>query len=416
MPGTSAIAAEPVPPGSGGSCGASVSGSRRPTKPNFHSSCRADADAETRPGSGRRGGSTGSTPRQARNLPYATGRPLATWSATADAGRYVAVAPVVRNKSTSAPSAITTNAITWPGAVDAVASRDAASRDIASSVAARRSAGWAAPVLPTVAPRSSTSASFATPSRLTSDRVARMGARDDDAIDVAGRELRLLEGLVPGPLAQRDVPRLAEALLPHLRTGVAGRAPAVEELGGDRRRADVLGEQRRRTRRHRRAARLHRRRPRLRRRRRAGRCACRPRPRAPCPIRRVRCEARPRPNAAPPRGRGRPRRRRGATRRGWRWHWSCRGTRASRSRTTPCRAAANRLRPAVPAGRPRSPSWWCPRRRRRHSGCPCPRPSPRTERSSIGRAARGGCSRPRSEFLSWHGECRARRRTYGREP
>ena len=71
-----------------------------------------------------------------------------------------------------------------------------------------------------------------------------MGARDDDAFDVARCQLGLLEGVAPGPLAQRDVPRLAEALLPHLRARVARGSPAVEELGGDRCRRDVLGEQR----------------------------------------------------------------------------------------------------------------------------------------------------------------------------
>ena len=37
-----------------------------PTKPNFHSSERLAADADGRAGSGRRGGSTGRTPRQRR--------------------------------------------------------------------------------------------------------------------------------------------------------------------------------------------------------------------------------------------------------------------------------------------------------------------------------------------------------------
>ncbi len=53
----------------GGRWMAPLERSREPTKPNFHSSVRAAADAETRSGSGRRGGSTGSRPRQLRNLP-----------------------------------------------------------------------------------------------------------------------------------------------------------------------------------------------------------------------------------------------------------------------------------------------------------------------------------------------------------
>ena len=55
-----------------------VSRSFEPTNPNFHSSLRAAAVAETRCGSGRRGGSTGNMPRHARNLPYGNGAPAAT--------------------------------------------------------------------------------------------------------------------------------------------------------------------------------------------------------------------------------------------------------------------------------------------------------------------------------------------------
>ena len=40
-----------------------------PTKPNFQSSLRQAADDDTRWGSGRRGGSGVTMPRQARNLP-----------------------------------------------------------------------------------------------------------------------------------------------------------------------------------------------------------------------------------------------------------------------------------------------------------------------------------------------------------
>ena len=72
--------------------------------------------------------------------------------ATVRAGAYDAIASVARNNSTSAPSASTTSAITCPGCA-------------CSSASASSSAACALPVLPTVDERSSTSASFATPSR-----------------------------------------------------------------------------------------------------------------------------------------------------------------------------------------------------------------------------------------------------------
>ena len=43
--------------------------SSEPTKPNFQSSLRQAADDDTRWGSGRRGGSGVTMPRQVRNLP-----------------------------------------------------------------------------------------------------------------------------------------------------------------------------------------------------------------------------------------------------------------------------------------------------------------------------------------------------------
>ena len=50
----------------------------------------------------------------------------------------------------------------------------------------------------------------------------------------SGRQLRRLQRRVPRLLAERDVLRLAEPLLPDLGAPVAGRAPAVEELLGRR--------------------------------------------------------------------------------------------------------------------------------------------------------------------------------------
>ncbi len=51
-------------------------------------------------------------------------------------------------------------------------------------------------------------------------------------IDLVGTELRFLQRRLEGLLSQRHVAGLAEALLPDLRTGIAGTAPAVDELFG----------------------------------------------------------------------------------------------------------------------------------------------------------------------------------------
>ena len=77
VPVASAIGSGSEPgPGFGGSC-TSPSSLRLPTKPYFHSSLRAAADDDTRAGSGRRGGSAASIPRQRRNVPYGIGAPAA---------------------------------------------------------------------------------------------------------------------------------------------------------------------------------------------------------------------------------------------------------------------------------------------------------------------------------------------------
>ena len=82
VPSTSAIGAGSIvvgcaPPAdtrAGGRCTTPVSRSCEPTNPNFQSSLRAAAEAETRCGSGRRGGSTGTCRATTRNLPYGTRR------------------------------------------------------------------------------------------------------------------------------------------------------------------------------------------------------------------------------------------------------------------------------------------------------------------------------------------------------
>jgi hypothetical protein len=66
---------------------------------------------------------------------------------------------------------------------------------------------------------------------------------DQDLVDLVGDEAGALEGVLPGPLADGQVAALAEALLPQLGPRVARGAPAVEELLGDARLADQVGEQ-----------------------------------------------------------------------------------------------------------------------------------------------------------------------------
>ena len=82
-------------------------------------------------------------------------------------------------------------------------------------------------------------------------------------------------------------------------------------------------------------------------------------------------------------------------RRGWRWRSSCRGTSGSPWRTT-ARPVDGLREPCLGrGGRPRPPSWSCPRRRRPPTGCPCPalRRAPRRWRIGPGvDRARSCCS------------------------
>ena len=99
--------------------------------------------------------------RHARNLPYSTSPPSSTWSATVRAG--VVAARSRRSCGTAAPPR-------HPPA------RRARRRLRGRTARARRRAGapgGAAPVLPTVAARSSTTAPSFTPSRFVNDRTAR---------------------------------------------------------------------------------------------------------------------------------------------------------------------------------------------------------------------------------------------------
>ena len=119
------------------------------------------------------------------------------------------------------------------------------------------------------------------------------------------------------------------------------------------------------------------------------------RPRARSRCRRARCAARRCPIAARRRSRARPPASRAGARRGWPTRCSCRGTPGWRSRTTARRARRLGRRARGPGGRPRRPWWWCPRRRRRPTGCPCLRRSRRSWRCRRGRAGGTGRSRLR---------------------
>lgn len=72
------------------------------------------------------------------------------------------------------------------------------------------------------------------------DRLLRLGA-----VETRGRfHARGRERADPGRHAELEVLGLAEALFPALGASIAGRAPAVEELTGDRGAAEVLGDDR----------------------------------------------------------------------------------------------------------------------------------------------------------------------------
>ncbi len=108
----------------------------------------------------------------------------------------------------------------------------------------RRSAGWAVPVWPTVADRSSTVASLAfTPSRPASAFTARpWGPVTMSRSTSSGDSSAAFSARFQASVAERDVARLAEALLPGPRPGVAGRAPPVDELLGGAGPAEELGD------------------------------------------------------------------------------------------------------------------------------------------------------------------------------
>ena len=145
-----------------------------------------------------------------------------------------------------------------------------------SSAAVSRSAGWAAPGLPTVAARSSAAGATSASFLASAPHGPGVGAGDHQVVDRLDAEPGQVEGL-PRPQAGVDVLELAEALLPGAGGG-ARRACATDRgtrrrpwcRRGARRSAGASSPRRRP------AARRRRRRRRTRRRRRAGRRARRP--------------------------------------------------------------------------------------------------------------------------------------------
>jgi hypothetical protein len=164
-------------------------------------------------------------------VPYGSGAPAATCSATGRAGSNAASASVARHTVTSAPSASVTSATTAPGSA-------------CSSAVHSRSPGWAAPVVPTVAAWSGTRP--VADAQALGQRRARplVQAGDGDVVDLLGGDAGALQGRGPRLQAQRHVAGLAEALLPDLAVGLLRGPPAVEELLGGARRRQVLGQQR----------------------------------------------------------------------------------------------------------------------------------------------------------------------------
>ena len=188
-----------------------------------------------RPTGGRaRGGAAarpGACPASERYVPYGDGRAAGDLRRRrAGPGDQPARASVVRKSRTSAPSASTTSAMTWPGSA---ASSAAVSRKAGlggAGVADRRGEVGDEPV--------AHAELLGQPPRWRGRgcrrwRRGRPGRRPDPRSSSASSHAACAEG---------DVAGLAEPLLPHLRAGVAGRAPAVEELLGGRAAAEELGE------------------------------------------------------------------------------------------------------------------------------------------------------------------------------
>ena len=178
---------------------------------------------DARCGSGRRGGSTGSTPCHARNLPYDSGAPpAATCAAIGAGGRCDAIASVARNSSTSAPSATTTSATIWPGSACSSSDGEQQPGLRGAGVADGRRRGRRSPARRRASRRA--------------ERATRWPGRDDAGDgDVACGERRPTRARRSTPHAERHVRDLAERSSQTLRARLARRAPALDELVGDAR-------------------------------------------------------------------------------------------------------------------------------------------------------------------------------------
>ena len=306
---------------------------------------------------------------------------MATCVATERAGRYAAIASVVRNKSTSAPSASTTSAMTWPGSADssALVSRSAGARCrccrrsprgrrrlppstrragprcrarlACMPVTIRRStwSGESSAAFSAAFHACSTSgAYFTSPKRSSHARERREpGAPALDEL-LGGRCAPEILGddRAVGVGADEDRGRAVAAL-----RLVGARREAAAHVGRDREDAAVAVE------------------------RGAQRADARAQRAAEVERAHLRCRA--------------------GARRGSPTRCSCRGRPGWRSRTTTRRSRCPRAPTGGPGGRPRRPAWWCPRRRRRRLGFPCRRPSRTSWRSRRGRAGGTGRSRRR---------------------
>ena len=238
--GTSAIGAASMsstaPPSietrAGGRCSAPVLRSFDPTKPSFQSSERPAAEADTRAGSGRRGGSTVTIPRQAQEL--AVGEVAAGLDLRRDRTR-----GLVRGQRVGRAEQEHVGAVGQHHERDDLARLGLLER-ARQQQAGMRGAGVADRRRKVVDDRVVASA-----------ETLRQGpdgsgvqSGDDDPVHLGRGERCRLQRRVPRLLAERHVLRLAEALLPDLGAPVTGRAPAVEELLGGRAAPEVLGDDR----------------------------------------------------------------------------------------------------------------------------------------------------------------------------
>ena len=326
-------------------------------KAYFQSSVRRLGGAAGRSGSGRRGGSRVQEPPPRQELGV---RQLvaAGGDGVGDRARRAGRWPAPRSCAAATrrqPSASCTTAMIWPGSAR-------------SSTSASSSPAWAVPVLPTVADRSSTSASGRKPMARRAALTARVAqSRDDDVVDVVGRRSPPTSARPSPPRPPAGRRRTRRSAPP-----TASRTPRPAPATGrgtrhwrwPRRSSRPSRPGRRRT-----GGRRPRRRRPTRRRHREDRCGCRPARRGrrgDPPACRPPCSS----------GRHRPcrrrRRRDGRARAAWMavaFVLSAYAGAVVANSTSfgDVPAGAARARD----GRPRHPSRWCPRRSWRRCACPC---------------------------------------------